>query len=206
MANFEIGAIYWPRRGLVNIEVLQTGYPELQEGSSDLVSTLLSACNLDGNPGAWSLQPSRSYFFSGFPESEDWEDRWCKGWTVSVELNRMSEGASTIFAPAMPIDVSEPKSGDTDRVREGNREKFTLISKAEKLSDRDLALATEGFIAQTNPHLENFKIAAVFPFKGRLFLKLVFPSFDEAEEKQILGFISKLERRGYLTHWQDLLP
>jgi hypothetical protein len=205
MSDFEVGAVYWPGKDTANIEVLQIGYPELSRGSADVVSKMLSACNIDGEVKAWSLHPSRSHFFSGFPKAEEWEDRWCKGWTLRVEFNRVSETASTVYAPAIPVDVCDPTSVDTDRVREESREKFTLIAKAEKLSAQDAALAAERFLAQTNARLENFKVSAVFQSAERLFLKLVFPRFNEAEEQRILGFLSKLKRRGYLTHWEDLL-
>jgi hypothetical protein len=206
MSDFEIGALYWPSEDEANLEILETGASQMAQGSKDMVVAILSACNVSGEIAGWSIRPTRSYFFSGFPDSHSWQDRWRKGWTLTAKFNRISSRAdASVFAPGKPLDVCDPTWVYDHRIIEDSREKFTLIAKPGEFSKDGKAAGAEQVLGEANDVLRNFKIATTFNIPNYIVLKLVFPLFDENEERRVVTFISELRRRGYLTHWHDML-
>ena len=206
MSDFEIGALYWPSEAEANLEILETGASQLARGSKDTVTAFLSACGVKGEVAEWSIRPARSYFFCGFPDADQWEDRWRKGWTMTVKFATSSPQPDVaVFAPGKPLDVRDPTWVYENRIADASRERFTLIARQGEFGKAGRSIRAEEIFGKTNDQLEHFKIATSFISKGDLFLKLVFPSFGGRQEERIVSFIAELRRRGYLTHWHDLL-
>src|SRR5262245_1600340 len=119
MPDFEIGALYWLREDEANTEILETGASQMAQGSKDMIAAVLSACKVEGEVGRWSIRPTRSYFFSGFPESHRWQDRWRKGWTLAVKFERVfSNFDASVFTPGKPFDTCDPTWVYDDQIAE----------------------------------------------------------------------------------------
>ena len=195
--------MYWENDFIARIEVLETGVPQLARGSEATIGEFASKCGLEGAVKRWSIYPTRSFFFSGYPDSEKWEDRWRKGWNISVEFTEQSSRShALVFAPGRPIDVRDPTWSYGNAPAESDRERYTLIAKTTGAPGQDDAAIAQQMKRLTDDVLQHFRITNAFQALDQLFLRL---AFQDKGEANTLAFLSKLRTLGYLTHWHDLL-
>jgi hypothetical protein len=59
---------------------------ELDAGTPALMAELLSEVGVEGDPVRWRFERYRTGYFTDYPDSPDWEDRWPHAWRATIEL------------------------------------------------------------------------------------------------------------------------
>jgi len=114
--------------------------PLINRLTDDWVSKCLSKIGIDASVAEWSLEPSRTNYYSLFPDSADWRDRWRASWTLTVRLDKSATPLSSSFRSLpIPFDDHDPTwdFNDYDNI---HRDRYMLLFAAR---DADLRLHIE---------------------------------------------------------------
>lgn len=85
----------WPLRLLspneISFDVTPANLPMINKLSEEWINGCLSRLGLSTVVRDWHVEACRCNYYSYFPESDDWEDRWRVTWTIFVSVHRLDQ-------------------------------------------------------------------------------------------------------------------
>lgn len=123
---------------LLEVDVTQAEFFKVGDGSADWIVALLAAIGVPSSALRWSIRPSRSRYYSSYPDEHDWRDRWTKCWTVRIELDSAPDVARFVQPPPVgPIPLEATDGTATKDDGEGPYRGAVLCIADIRRDDRD---------------------------------------------------------------------
>ena len=208
MANFAVWSVHHGNDGRIAIDVTRANLPKVWKGTKNLILASLNSMNISSSILDWEVHPFRSFFYSDYPDDENWEDNWREGWTFELRLSIEAEPVDNILAaPPRMIDelddtwefgYSTPVSEQRALILLGSRESDEIAKQTieQLLSEREWSWMRS--------HIEN--TSTIRYIDGYVATRIVlaggmFPKYAA----QMLSSLRHARRKGWLINWQSLL-
>jgi hypothetical protein len=186
----------------IRFDVTAGNLPELKNGTPTWIEGVLRQIDVSGTPGHWEITAWRCNFYSDYPGSEAWEDRWPRGWTVTVEM----DGEVPVIDPVMPRapisfdepdqtwdGLSDPSAHSRDALivllalHERQKAEQQISSWLSSLAGRESMTASQNDLASGGIEFRVHLRGVIFPER--------LAALDE--------FLTLAGKQGYLIDWQS---
>ncbi|HVH11736.1 MAG TPA: hypothetical protein VM759_01730 [Longimicrobium sp.] len=202
---FELWSPRFPADDALALDVTAANLPEIHQPPREWIDGCLAAAGVKAGAREWHVRPSWCSYYSGFPRSADWQDRWRITWTIAVTLAVPARRPSALSALPAWYDRHDPswKMDDEDDRREAGTLLFAALGDAAGSVAGEVERVADELRGLGGRYLE----PSVYAYDdGWTEGRIGFSGIDfQADVASLDAIVERLGRAGFATNWRQVM-
>lgn len=204
---FDLWNFFCIADNICEFDVTRKNIPRIKDATEEWIKQCLSIFEIQAPVDKWEIQALRSYYFSGYPNEKDWQDRWTESWTVKVFLSENISHLNIFSFQPQHIKLTDEtwSYGFKDPCHENTA---LLISNYEGSLKKVESIA-ENLIKEASSETQNLPQAQIslrsfgssYHQMRIIFEEIIFSDYIATLEK-ILGMC---RQQGGIVNWNELI-